>query len=267
MRLLLVEDERDLAAALSRALAEESFAVDVARDGDDGLRCALEIDYDAIVLDLMLPRRSGWDVLREIRSAGRTVPVILLTARDAVDDRVHGLNLGADDYLTKPFAVSELVARLRALGRRAASHPGPDLVVGDVRIDLAARRVYRNDEEIELTAREYGILELLARRSGEIVTRTGISEHLYNDDAELVSNAIDVHVSSLRKKLGCDLIQTRRGHGYLILGAPEARPAGQPPPRLRRPAIASAKAGAERGEGTPRATASGGPGGDDVPPV
>jgi two-component system OmpR family response regulator len=113
------------------------------------------------------------------------------------------------------------VARLRALGRRAASHPAPELVVGDVRIDMVARRVYRNDGEVELTAREYGILELLARRRGEIVTRTGISEHLYNDDAELVSNAIDVHVASLRRKLGGDLIQTRRGHGYLILDAPE----------------------------------------------
>jgi two-component system OmpR family response regulator len=258
MRVLLVEDERDLAAALLRALTEESFAVDVAADGEEGLRSALEIGYDAIVLDVMLPRRSGWDVLREIRAAGRQTAVILLTARDAVDDRVRGLNLGADDYLTKPFAVSELVARLRALGRRAASHPAPELVVGDVRIDMVARRVFRNDGEVELTAREYGILELLARRRGEIVTRTGISEHLYNDDAELISNAIDVHIASLRRKLGGDLIRTRRGHGYLILDAPEARPAG--------PAEALAGAEAEPGEGTPRAT-SGGPGGDDVPPV
>ena len=250
MRLLLIEDERDLAAALSRSLTEETFAVDVAHDGADGLRLALDVNYDAIILDVMLPRRSGWDVLREIRASGRRMPVIVLTARDGVDDRVHGLNLGADDYLTKPFAVAELVARLRALGRRASSHPGPELVVGEVRIDMAARRVYRRDGEVELTAREYGILELLARRRGEIVTRTGISEHLYNDDAELVSNAIDVHVASLRRKLGDDLIRTRRGHGYLILGAPEARPAG-----------------AERGEGPPRATASGGPGGDKVPPV
>ena len=219
MRLLLVEDERDLAGALARTLTEESFAVDVAHDGAEGLQRALEIDYDVMVLDVMLPRRSGWDVLREIRLAGRRLPVILLTARDAVDDRVHGLNLGADDYLTKPFAVAELVARLRALGRRASSHPSPDLVVGQVRIDMAARRVYRDGAEIELTAREYGILELLMQRRGEIVTRTGISEHLYNDDAELMSNAIDVHVASLRRKLGGDLIRTRRGHGYLILDA------------------------------------------------
>ena len=151
MRLLLVEDERDLAAALSRSLNEESFAVDVAYDGAEGQRLALDVNYDAVILDVMLPRRSGWDVLREIRAAGRRTPVIVLTARDAVADRVHGLNLGADDYLTKPFAIPELVARLRALGRRAASHPCPDLVVGDVRIDMAARRVYRNDGEVELT--------------------------------------------------------------------------------------------------------------------
>ena len=216
MRLLLVEDERELSAALTRALTEESFAVDAAYDGDEGERLALAVEYDAIVLDVMLPRRNGWDVLRDIRAAGRRTPVIVLTARDAVADRVHGLNLGADDYLTKPFAIPELVARLRALGRRAASHPAPDLIVGDIRIDMAARRVYRRSEEVELTAREYGILELLARRRGEIVTRTGISEHLYNDDAELMSNAIDVHVASLRRKLGGDLIRTRRGHGYLI---------------------------------------------------
>ena len=216
MRVLIVEDERDLAAALTRALTEESFAVDAAYDGDEGERLALAVEYDAIVLDVMLPRRNGWDVLRDLRAAGRRTPVIVLTARDAVADRVHGLNLGADDYLTKPFAIPELVARLRALGRRAASHPAPDLIVGDIRIDMAARRVYRRNDEVELTAREYGILELLARRRGEIVTRTGISEHLYNDDAELMSNAIDVHVASLRRKLGGDLIRTRRGHGYLI---------------------------------------------------
>jgi two-component system OmpR family response regulator len=140
----------------------------------------------------------------------------MLTARDTVDDRVRGFNLGADDYLTKPFAVEELVARLRALGRRAAGHPSPDLLVGNVRLDMAGRRVYQGDREIDLTAREYGILELLARRRGDVVTRTEISEHLYNDDNELVSNAIDVHIASLRRKLGGALIQTRRGLGYLI---------------------------------------------------
>jgi two-component system OmpR family response regulator len=216
MRVLLVEDEPDLASAIARALTDEDFAVDVASNGDDGFFQASEVAYDALVLDVMLPGRSGWDVLRALRGAGRTTPVLMLTARDAVDDRVHGLNLGADDYLTKPFAVEELVARLRALGRRSAGHPSPDLLVGDLRLDMAARRVYRDDREIDLTAREYGILELLARRRGAIVTRTEISEHLYNDDSELLSNAIDVHVASLRRKLGGEVIQTRRGLGYLI---------------------------------------------------
>jgi two-component system OmpR family response regulator len=216
MRVLLVEDEADLASALARSLEDESFAVDVAPDGDEGLFRAQEIPYDAIVLDVMLPRRSGWALLQALRAAGQATPVIMLTARDGVDDRVRGLNLGADDYLTKPFAIEELVARLRALSRRAAAHPSPELAAGDIRIDMAARRVYRGGDEVELTAREYSILELLARSRGAVVSRTQISEHLYNDASELLSNAIDVHVAALRRKLGGALIQTRRGQGYLI---------------------------------------------------
>jgi two-component system OmpR family response regulator len=216
MRVLLVEDEPDLADALARTLTDSEFAVDVSRDGEDGLFRAMEIPYDAIVLDIMLPGRNGWEVLEALRTSGQTTPVLMLTARDAVDDRVKGLNLGADDYLTKPFAVEELVARLRALGRRADGQPSPDVAVGDVRIDMTARRVYLRGQEVELTAREYGILELLARRRGEVVTRTTISEHLYSDDNHLLSNAIDVHVASLRRKLGGELIKTRRGLGYLI---------------------------------------------------
>ena len=216
MRILIVEDEPDLADALARTLTDSEFAVDVSRDGEDGLFRALEIPYDAVVLDIMLPGRTGWEVLEAMRAAGSTTPVLMLTARDEVTDRVKGLNLGADDYLTKPFAVEELVARLRALGRRADGQPSPDVTVGAVRIDMTARRVYLRDEEVELTAREYGILELLARRRGEVVTRTTISEHLYSDDSHLLSNAIDVHVASLRRKLGGELIKTRRGLGYLI---------------------------------------------------
>jgi two-component system OmpR family response regulator len=216
MRVLLVEDEPDLASAIARALADEDFAVDVALEGDEGFFQASQVPYDAIVLDVMLPGRDGWDILRSLRAAGRTTPIIMLTARDTIDDRVRGLNLGADDYLTKPFAVEELVARLRALSRRAAGHPSPDLIAGNIRIDMAGRRVFRGDQEVDLTAREYSILELLARRRGDVVTRTEISDHLYNDDSELLSNAIDVHVASLRRKLGGTLIQTRRGIGYLI---------------------------------------------------
>lgn len=216
MRVLLIEDEPDLADALARALTESAFAVDVAEDGEDGLFQSLAVPYDAIILDVMLPGRDGWSVLQAVRAAGRTTPVIMLTARDAVPERVRGLDLGADDYLTKPFVVDELVARLRALGRRALAQPSPMLTVGDVRIDLTARRVHHTGREVDLTAREFGILELLASRRGQIVTRTEISERLYNDASELVSNAIDVHIAALRKKLGDSLIQTRRGLGYLI---------------------------------------------------
>ena len=216
MRLLLVEDEPDLRRTLTRALTDQHFAVDAAADGEEGLYRALEVDYDAIVLDLMLPRRSGDEVLDAIRAAGKTTPVLLLTARDTGQDRVAGLNRGADDYVTKPFLLEELVARLHALIRRASRQPSPTLTVGDLQVNLAARRVYRNNKEIELTGREYGIFELLVRRRGDVITRTMLSDHLYGDDSELVSNAIDVHVASLRRKLGADVIHTRRGLGYLI---------------------------------------------------
>jgi DNA-binding response OmpR family regulator len=218
MKLLLVEDEADLRRSLSRALADEGFAVDTADDGEEALHRAVEIEYDAIVLDLMLPRRDGSSVLRALRRAGRVTPVIVLTARDTLDDCVASLNLGADDFLTKPFDLAELVARIRALIRRAAADPSPERHVGPVRIDLAGRRVYRDGDEVELTPREFGILELLLRRQGDVVPRATILDHLYDDDSELMSNAIDVHVAALRRKLGAELIQTRRGLGYLIDG-------------------------------------------------
>jgi two-component system OmpR family response regulator len=216
MRLLVVEDDADLRRPLTRGLRETGFAVDESADGDDGLFQALEVPYDAIVLDLMLPGRDGWSVLEALRAAGRRTPVLILTARDAVDDRVRGLDGGADDYLTKPFAIDELIARVRALIRRAAGEPSPRIELGDLTVDVAAQRVFRGDAEIALTAREFGILELLANRRGTVVTRTAIGEHLYDDTSELMSNAIDVHVASLRRKLGADLIETRRGLGYLI---------------------------------------------------
>jgi two-component system OmpR family response regulator len=216
MRVLLVEDEVDLAHALARALADAHFAVDVSHDGEDALHKALEIDYDAIVLDILLPGRDGREILSTLRERGRRTPVLLLTALDALDDRVQGLNRGADDYLTKPFVVEELVARLNALIRRSTGDPSPVLELGPVRVDLVARRVYRDGQEVELTGREFGILRLLAQQRGQVVPRTAISEHLYADDSELMSNAIDVHVAALRRKLGSDIIQTRRGLGYLI---------------------------------------------------
>jgi two-component system OmpR family response regulator len=216
MRLLIVEDDADLRRALRRALREAGFAVDESANGDDGLFQALEVSYDAIVLDLMLPGRDGWSVLEAIRGAGRKTPVLILTARDAVDDRVRGLDGGADDYLTKPFALDELIARVRALIRRAAGEPGGRIELGDLTVDVTAQRVFRRDVEVMLTAREFGILELLVNRRGTVVTRTAIGEHLYDDTSELMSNAIDVHVASLRRKLGPDFIHTRRGLGYLI---------------------------------------------------
>jgi two-component system OmpR family response regulator len=216
MRLLLVEDEPDLRRALARALAERQFVVDAAADGEEGLFHALEGRYDAIVLDLMLPRRDGWDVLEQLRRAGRHTPVLLLTARDEVTDRVRGLNAGADDYLPKPFAIEELIARLKALIRRAAGQPGPVVELGPVRVDLAAHRVFRAGVEVPLTARETGILELLVRSRGHVVSRGQIAEGVFENDDDLTSNAIDVHVGALRRKLGEGLIQTRRGLGYLI---------------------------------------------------
>jgi two-component system OmpR family response regulator len=216
VRLLVVEDEADLRESLARVLVDAHFAVDEAADGEDGLFRALEIDYDGIVLDRLLPRRSGDAVLAALRAAGRTTPVLLLTALDAIEDRVAGLDRGADDYLTKPFAVDELVARLRALIRRAAGTPAPAVVVGDVAVDLARRRVHRGGEEVELTSREFDLLELLVVHRGRVMSRAALADHLYAEDRDLLSNAIDVHVASLRRKLGADLIQTRRGLGYLV---------------------------------------------------
>lgn len=216
MRLLIVEDEVDLRHGLVRALVDEGFAVDESGDGEDGLFRAQEVDYDVIVLDLMLPGRSGEDVLEVLRREGKTTPVLVLTARDTLADRVAGFNRGADDYVVKPFVIEELVARIRALIRRAARQPAPEIALGDVRVDLATRRIYRDDTEVELTGREFGILELLVRHRGAVVARSALCEHLYNDSSELTSNAIDVHVASLRKKLGATVIQTRRGLGYLI---------------------------------------------------
>jgi len=216
VRLLVVEDEPDLRRSLARSLADAQFAVDESADGEDALFRALEVDYDAIVLDLMLPLRSGEAVLESIRKAGRTTPVLLLTARDTIADRVRGLNHGADDYVTKPFVLDELVARLRALIRRAQQQPSPVVTIGSLRIDLVRRRVYRDEMEIPLTGREFGILEQLVRHRGRILTRTTLSEHLYNDASEVMSNAIDVHIAAIRRKLGPALIETRRGQGYLI---------------------------------------------------
>jgi two-component system, OmpR family, response regulator len=216
MRVLVVEDEADLASTLSRALGEAHFAVDIAADGDEAQFMLTEVSYDAVVLDLMVPKRSGWTLLKDLRHSGARTPVLILTALDGVADRVKALDLGADDYLPKPFAVSELVARLRALVRRAGGNPAPVLVVGDIKIDRAARLVYRENVPVELTAREYAILELMVRQRGTLVTRSAICEHIYSESSDVFSNVIDVHIAALRRKLGPAVIQTRRGQGYIV---------------------------------------------------
>ena len=215
MRLLVIEDDPALQRTLAATLREESYAVDVASDGADGLFKAQQNTYDAILLDVMLPKLDGWGVLAALRPACRT-PVLMLTARDAVPDRIKGLNAGADDYLTKPFDIDELLARLRALIRRSAGQTHPTLTIGELVLDTAARRACVAGAEIVLTAREYSLLEYLALHRGEVVSRTTLYEHLFDEDDDSLSNLLDVHVSNLRKKLGHDLIVTRRGLGYCI---------------------------------------------------
>ena len=215
MRLLVVEDEPDLLRSLAKALREEGYAVDTSEDGEEGLYKAVNTPYDAVVLDVMLPRMDGWDVLRKLRESHRT-PVLMLTARDRTKDRVQGLDLGADDYLIKPFDLPELLARIRALIRRSAHQPKSSIVVRDVTIDTVARNVTQAGEAVPLTAREYSLVEYLARHRGALVTRTELYDHLFDENDATLSNLLDVHVSNIRKKLGHDFIVTRRGHGYCI---------------------------------------------------
>jgi two-component system OmpR family response regulator len=215
MRILIVEDEPDLLASLAQALREEGYAVDTANNGDDGLFNAGGTDYDAIILDVMLPGMDGWEILKRLRKIKKT-PVLMLTARDQTRDRVKGLDTGADDYVVKPFDLPELFARLRALIRRSANQTTNVIEIGDVKIDTAARNVFFKDKTIEITAREYALVEFLALHRGELVTRTQLYEHLFDENEDSFSNLLDVHVSNVRKKLGAEFIATRRGHGYCI---------------------------------------------------
>ena len=215
MRILVVEDEPRLLRNLAKALREEGYAVDTAEAGDEGLYKAENSDYDAVVLDIMLPRLDGWQLLEQLRQKKQT-PVLMLTARDGTQDRVRGLDTGADDYLVKPFDLAELLARLRALIRRAAGQARSDVVVRDLVLDTRARSVTLAGQPVTLTAREYAILEYLALHRGELVTRTALYEHLFDENDDTLSNLVDVHVFSIRKKLGADLITTRRGQGYCI---------------------------------------------------
>ena len=215
MRILLIEDEGDLLASLAKALREEGYAVDTATDGEEGLYKAESSEYDAIILDVMLPRLDGWEVLQRLRQTRKT-PVLMLTARDTARDRVRGLDTGADDYVVKPFDLDELYARLRALIRRSAGQTRNIIEIGCVTVDTAARQVALRENHVALTAREYALVEFLALHRGETVTRSALYEHLFDEDDDSLSNLLDVHVSNIRKKLGSELIATRRGHGYCI---------------------------------------------------
>jgi two-component system OmpR family response regulator len=220
VRLLLVEDDPKLARAVSRGLRHEGFAVDVASDGEAALRDARVWDYDAIVLDVMLPGRDGFGVCRALRERGCWAPVLMLTARGQVADRIGGLDAGADDYLVKPFDFGELLARLRALLRRAPAERPPLLEVGDLRVDPATHAVTRAGEPVELSAREFAVLEFLARHPGEAVSRTRLIEHVWDANFEGSTNIVDVYVGYLRRKLeepfGRPLIRTIRGVGYAL---------------------------------------------------
>jgi two-component system copper resistance phosphate regulon response regulator CusR len=220
VKILVVEDEKKTAAYLNKGLAENGFVVDVARRGDDGLHLARTAAYDLIILDVTLPGLDGWSVLTELRQEGRQTPVLFLTARDAVPDRVRGLELGADDYLVKPFAFSELLARVRTLLRRGPARPPDTVRVADLELDLVRHRASRAGRRLDLTPREFALLALLARRAGEVLSRTLIAEQVWDMNFDCDSNVVDVHVRRLRAKADEPfeprLIHTVRGVGYVL---------------------------------------------------
>lgn len=220
MRILIVEDEKKVAGFVRKGLEEETYAVDVAYDGEEGFHLASMNQYDMIILDLMLPKMEGLEVLTRLRDKKVTTPILLLTAKDAVEDKVEGLNKGADDYLTKPFAFSELLARVRSLLRRGQVETKTELQVGDLNLDMVSHKVSRNGEEIELTGKEYSLLEYFMRNEGKVLTRTMIAEHVWDYNFDTFTNVIDVYVNHLRKKIDkkypSKLLHTLRGVGYVM---------------------------------------------------
>lgn len=220
MRILIVEDEKDLAAIIKQGLEEEGYIVDVAHDGEEGLYMAESYPIDVMVLDVMLPLMDGLTVLSNLRKKGVQTPVILLTARDALIDKIKGLDTGADDYLTKPFVFEELLARIRSMIRRKTTVKEAVIRIADLEIDTASHQVKRAGKSISLSAKEYSLLEFLAYRKGEVVSRTDIVEHIYNEDADMDSNVVDVYINYLRNKIDKEfsgkLIHTVRGAGYIL---------------------------------------------------
>ncbi|HYW66638.1 MAG TPA: response regulator transcription factor [Candidatus Dormibacteraeota bacterium] len=226
MRLLLVEDDVRIARFVAKGLQEQSYAVDVVANGRDAVYQVEINDYDVVILDVMIPGIDGFAACRAIRSVGKRMPVLMLTARDGVEDRIHGLDSGADDYLTKPFEFGELLARLRALLRRPTELRSPQIVVGDLVLDTASQTAKRGARSISLTAKEYALLEFLARNAGRVVGRAEIAEHVWDESFDPFSNLIEVYVNRLRRKIdegnAKPLLQTRRGSGYVLAAPLEA---------------------------------------------
>ncbi|MBJ6801603.1 heavy metal response regulator transcription factor [Geomonas propionica] len=220
MRILIIEDEHKAANYLKKGLTENGFSVDIANDGEDGLHLAMTEQYDLIILDVMLPIKGGWAIIQELREAGKDVPVIFLSARDAVHDRVHGLELGADDYLVKPYAFSELLARIRIILRRHPLQQAELLKIADLELDLVRHKARRGSQTLDLTVKEFQLLALMLRRRGEVLSRTTISEQVWGINFDSDTNVVDVAIRRLRKKVddpfALKLIHTIRGVGYVI---------------------------------------------------
>jgi heavy metal response regulator len=220
MKILVVEDEKKVSSFIKRGLEEEKYQVETAGDGEEGLKMALGKQFDLIILDWMLPKKDGLTVIRELREKKTMTPVLMLTAKDSVEDIIAGLDSGSDDYLTKPFAFAELLARVRALLRRSEMDKGAELRFGDLRLDPVSHKVWRKDKEIDLTAKEYGLLEYFMRNANQVLTRTMIADHVWDYTFDTFTNIIDVYVNYLRKKIDRDadkkLIHTVRGVGYIF---------------------------------------------------
>jgi DNA-binding response OmpR family regulator len=240
MRLLLVEDDARIARFVTKGLQEQSYAVDVVANGNDAVYQVDINDYDVVILDVMIPGLDGFATCRAMRAAGKRMPILMLTARDGVDDRIVGLDSGADDYLTKPFEFGELLARLRALLRRPNELRPLEIIIGDLLIDTGSQSVKRANRSVPLTTKEYALLEFLARNAGRVVGRSEIAEHVWDETFDPFSNLIEVYINRLRRKLGDDaakpLLQTRRGSGYVLVGTAETRgkaptPSGPGPSR------------------------------------